>query len=311
MQSLQAVIPCKHAVKIVSLDQNVISNLAKNGRDPFWRDLRERLISGVKAGKLLCPVPMETLAETAACSRDFRIRIRDLHQELSFGYFFKNYDKIEGEESLALVRPGLRLWPYERGRWKAVEDDGVNQALAKRIRDDQETMRRRMKVFSPPADLHKLTVKEIRAGVLAERCGSFYRQVERLLAGQPLNPADDLQIDLCRYLVSQRITKTELEQLLEKILTHAWEAIPLVTFAAALGALLDHGRIRGRKYDVNDEVDICRAAIALHSADMMITEKSMAYLAQQFEKEWGESLGVFAITEREQIMTALEPILTR
>jgi len=298
-------------MKLVSLDQNVISNLAKNERDPFWRDLRERLVAGVKAGKLLCPVPKETLAETAACSRELRIRIRDLHQELSLGYFFKDYDKIEGEETLALVRPGLRLWLYERGRWKAAEDDGVNQALAKRIRDDQEIMRRRIKALSPPADLHKLTVKEIRARVLAERCGSFCRQVERMLTGQPLDPADDLQIDLCHYLVSQRITKAELEQLVERILTHAWEAIPLVSFAAALGALLDHGRIRGRNYDVNDEIDICRTAIALHSADMMITEKSMAYLVRQFEKEWGESPGVFAITERAQIMTALEPILTR
>lgn len=77
-------------MKIVSLDQNVISNLAKNEHDPFWRDLRARLLSGVKAGEFLCPVPKETIVETIPCSRDVRIRIRDLQQELSMGFFFKS-----------------------------------------------------------------------------------------------------------------------------------------------------------------------------------------------------------------------------
>lgn len=207
------------------------------------------------------------------------------------------------------MRPGPTPCPFERGIWHSVEDDALNQTVAKQIRDGHELMRRRLHAFVPLVDQQKRAVEEIRCSVLASRAGSFYRQVERLVVGQPLDPTDDLQIDLCRFLVSQGITKAELNQLLDKILSHEWEAIPLVFFAAAMGALLDHGRIRGRNYYVNDEIDIQRIAIALHSAAVMITEKSMAYLVKQLEKELGESLGVVAITERMQIMTALEHIL--
>jgi hypothetical protein len=199
--------------------------------------------------------------------------------------------------------------PYERIVWHSVENGSLAQAAAKEIEDGLDLMRRRMDTFVPAPDQGKRTVKEIRSHIITERAGSFYRQVERLIAGQPLDPADDLQLGLCRFLASRSITKLELEQLLEKILTHEWEAIPLVFFAAALGALLDHGRIRGRKYQVNDETDIARIAIAMHSAAMMITEKSMAYLAKQLEREMGGSLDVFAINERDAIKASLEMAL--
>ncbi|MGA3145335.1 MAG: hypothetical protein ABSF10_20230 [Verrucomicrobiota bacterium] len=300
-------------MRIISLDQNVISYLVKNDHESFWQDLREKLLAGVKAGKLLCPIPKETIFETIPCSRDVRIKIRDLQHELSLGFSFKPFGVIEGEETLALVRPSISTFPYERIVWHSVEDDALAQAKAKEIRDAQGLMRQQMDVFVASPGQDKLTVKEIRSRVIASRAGSFYRQIERLLADQPLDPADDLQFELCRYLVSRCITKAELEQLREKILMHEWEAIPLIFFAAALGALLDHGRaqkMQPRKYDVNDETDICRIAIALHSSAMIIMEKSMAYLVKQLEKEWGESLDVLAINEHEAIKANLEMAMT-
>src|SRR5437016_1691621 len=120
-------------MKIVSLDQNVVSNLVKNGSDPFWRDLREQLLSGVKAGKLLCPIPKETIVETMPCSRDVRIAIRNLHQDLSLGFSFKHFTAIEGEETLALVRRGASTSPYERIVWHSVESDALAQAKAREI----------------------------------------------------------------------------------------------------------------------------------------------------------------------------------
>lgn len=298
-------------MRIISLDQNVVSNLVKNGDDPFWRDLREQLLAGVKAGKLLCPIPKETIAETIPCSRDVRIRIRDLQQELSLGFSFKPFGVIEGQETLALVRSGADTFPYERIVWHSVENDALAQAKANEMRDARDLMRRRMDPFPHSPDQNGLTVKEFRNRVITERAGSFYRQIERVIAGQPLDPSDDLQFALCRFLISRAVTKAELERLRDRILTHEWEAIRLISFAAALGALLDHGRIRGRKYSVNDEIDICRISIALHCSAMMITEKSMTYLVRQLGKEVGEPLDVFAVSERETIKTSLETVLAQ
>lgn len=297
-------------MKIFSLDQNVISKLVKNGHEQFWRDLREQLLAGVKVGKLICPIPKETIVETIPCSRDVRVKIRNLSHELSLGFSFKPFGVIEGEETLALVRPRVATDPYERIIWHSVEDDVLVAARLEEMREAQTLMRRQMDAFVAPPGQDKWTVEEIRSRVIESRAASFYRQIERLLSDQPLDPTDDLQLGLCRFLVSRGITKAELEQLREKILTHKWGAIPLVFFAAALGALLDHGRIRGRKYQVNDELDIQRVAIALHSDAVMIIENSMSYQVKQFEKEWGENLNVFGIKDRDAIKAKLEMVLT-
>jgi hypothetical protein len=298
-------------MRIISLDQNVVSNLVKGGDDPFWRDLREDLLAGVKAGKLLCPIPKETIAETIPCSRDVRIKIRGLQQELSLGLSFKPFGVIEGQETLALVRSGVDTCPYERIVWHSVENDALAQAKTNGMRNAQDLIRRRMDSFAPSPDQNGLPLKETRNRVITERAGSFYRQIERVIAGQPLDPSDDLQLALCRFLISRAVTKAELERLRDRILTHQWEAIPLVFFAAALGALLDHGRIRGRKYSVNDETDIHRISVALHCSAMMITERSMAYLVKQLEKEVGEPLDVVSMSEREAIKTSLEMALAQ
>ena len=293
-------------VKIISLDQNVVSNLVNNGSEPFWRDLREQLLAGVKEGKLLCPIPKETILETIPRGRENRIRIRNLLEQLSFGFSFKSFGTIEGEETLALVRSGVSTCPYERIVWLSAENDALTQAVAKESQKAKEVMRCRMDAFVPGPGQNNRTVKEIRCAVMASRAAALFRQVERLIADEPLDPSDDLQLELCRLLISRGVTKAELKALREKILTHRWEAIPVVFFAAALGALLDHGRIRGRKYQVSDEVDVLRTATALHSAAMMITESPMTHLARQLGKELGESLDVFAINEREAIKATLE-----
>jgi hypothetical protein len=290
----------------VSLDQNVVSNLVKNGNDPYWQVLREQLVAGVRAGKLLCPIPKETIFETIPCSRDVRVKIYGLLQQLSLGLSFKQFSTIKGEETLALVRPGTPTFPFERIVWHSVEDDELATVKAKEIQDAKAVMWRRMQAFVPSAGQDKLSVKELRGEVIASRAGSLFRQVERLIAGQQLDPADDLQFGLCRFLSSRGITRPELEHLRQRILAHEWEAIPVVFFSAALGAILDHGRIRGRKYQVNDEIDICRLAIALWAADVAITERSMACVVRQFEKEWAERLNVFAANERKAIRECLE-----
>jgi hypothetical protein len=292
-------------MKIISLDQNAISNLVKKADDPFWRDLREALLAGVKTGKLLCPIPKETIAETIPCSRDVRIRMRDLQQELSQGFSFKPFEVIEGQETLALVRSGVDTCRYERIVWHTVENDALAQAKTHEMRDAQDLMRRRMQAFIPPPDQDKLSLRDTRCRVVTSRAGSIYRQIERLLAGQPLDPSDDLEFGPCQFLISHAVTQAELGQLRDEILTHRWEAIPLVFYAAALGALMDDGRIRGRKYSPNDETDISRVSIALRCSAMLITEKSMAHLVKLLGREKGEHFDVFATRDHAAIRTHL------
>src|SRR2546428_481980 len=116
---------------------------------------------------------------------------------------------------------------------------------------------------------------------MLERAGALFRQIERLIHGQPLDPNDPLQIGVCRYLLSNGVTKDELEQLQKKILNHEWDSIPLLFFHAALGNLLDYDMLRERKYQVNDEFDRFRVSVAFYSSATIMTDRQMAVLVRR------------------------------
>jgi hypothetical protein len=75
-----------------------------------------------------------------------------MQQELSLGFSFKLFSVIEGEATLALVRPGVSTCPYERIVWHSVEDDALAQAKAKEM---AEAMPRRVSDVSAGRGIHE------------------------------------------------------------------------------------------------------------------------------------------------------------
>src|SRR5258706_8273852 len=100
----------------ICLDQNAISRLAR-AETPFWIGMRERMVEAADKGKLIAPIPKETIIETLGCMKDTRIAIRDLSMRLSKGLFFKSYFTMLDEETLALVRPQMLTCCVEIGKW--------------------------------------------------------------------------------------------------------------------------------------------------------------------------------------------------
>lgn len=298
------------SMKIISLDQNVISNLVKQkDSDVFWGELAELLTTGVDQEKLLCPIPKETIVETIPCVRENRIKIRDLQQRLSRGFSFKTFELIEAEKTLALVRPAQNPFPYERIVWHSVENDVLAYKQREVLSKGRQRMVDRMNAFVDPPGRKELSFRVVRDGILLERASSLCHQLEGLINGQPLDESDPLHINLCQYLLDQGITEVELNRLLEKIENLSWDAIPLLFFHAALGSLLEFDMLRGRKYKVNDEIDRFRLSVGLHASDIVITDASMTHLARRLEVEFGMELGVFAMMEHDAIKTELRSAL--
>src|SRR6266536_1261913 len=92
----------------ISLDQNALCYMEPRAGtiiSSSWSAIRTLLISGVDAGKVVCPLPSETVWESAPLARERYERVRALQNRLSGGVAFKPFSRVIAEETLALVRP--------------------------------------------------------------------------------------------------------------------------------------------------------------------------------------------------------------
>lgn len=76
-------------VKLIYLDQNAASYLALHDRASRWGTIRALIEEGCQSGQLLCPMPLETLAESAPCTRSQREAIEEFFRVASGGLCFK------------------------------------------------------------------------------------------------------------------------------------------------------------------------------------------------------------------------------
>ena len=91
---------------LVALDQSTLSELV---RDDARGATRERLLAGVRAGKLVRPMSLGFSDETLD-SRDWWKDISDLHEELSMGIGFLDPKTIRQNETLAAAAAFCH-WP--------------------------------------------------------------------------------------------------------------------------------------------------------------------------------------------------------
>src|SRR5690242_11256348 len=97
-------------MKIISLDQNAICNLAFS-TDARWAQILSLLRRGIKAERLLCPTPAETITESVHLDGAERKKVEQLYLELGCGWFIKFFWQLIAESALALVRPGFEPTP--------------------------------------------------------------------------------------------------------------------------------------------------------------------------------------------------------
>ena len=95
--------------------------------------MHERMAEAADNGKLIAPIPKETIIETLGCRQETRVAIRNFSMRLSKGLFFKSYFTMLAEETLALVRPQMLTCPVEIGNWN---DNVTDAALVKETYQD-------------------------------------------------------------------------------------------------------------------------------------------------------------------------------
>lgn len=145
---------------IVYLDQNAVSYLALAKRESQWYQIRAALTKGFAEQRIVCPMPLETLVESAPCVRDTRTAIEGFFRSVSGGTRFRAYSEILVDETLALVRPNHEA--------VAVAEMGCGWAACdKAARDTQEFHSR---------NLEQMTAHSILQ--LSNRCRGHERQAD-------------------------------------------------------------------------------------------------------------------------------------
>ena len=269
-------------MKIVYLDQNAASFLAKPKPEPIWREIREALAEGFRNRKLICPLPFEGVLETAPRPLELRQAIQSLFWQLSEGVAFKAFTEMSNELTLALIRPTSTWSPWII--WKPIwaEMEGAAQKVKSDWKAGKERMNERMNAFVPSPNAEQLTERELFRAVAAERSAWICSDLDCLHAGR-VNESSLRCPWLIEFLVSENLSPAEIESLKRAVQYHGWAKIPIHAFEILLGVKWEYDSIRGgaAPYEPNDEIDRTRAAIALNHADLFITEGDVANLCQK------------------------------
>ncbi len=279
----------------------------------------------------MCPIPPETILETSGIpSKEDRMKVYRLQCELADvgGQLaaFKSIHKLINEESLAIAR-GLRHPScFEFGAWHSVDDDQLAEQHWKKLVKSKEAMINRFSILCANIDVSSLNLNDARQGILKEHAAHVFRHIERL--EKDLHPIREehthMGYDLACFLQDQRLSKIELAKLKEAIINRKWEAIPVIWYRGLLAAAreVDYRSPTPKKYDVNDEIDIPRMAVAMNSATVCITDRSMAALCNNVNRtmtamskkahidDW-EPKVVFAIGDASNAADFIEAALAR
>jgi len=307
---------------IVCLDQCAISELAKCQADGgLLHQLKNSLLEAARQLKLICPVAKETLVETAGVSSAVQRRlIYDLHTELADArlggaiWSFKDMWKIINEETLALARSARPPSAFELIRWKAIADDELAAATWSNVVERKQVMLERVRAHRLVQTEGKPVVEFTKKGAALDlqHVSHIFRQAERLLKGEPLDQSDHMGYGVAQYLQERGITRPELEKLIQDILHHRWEAIPVVFNRTQIVARLEidsHRENTPRKYDANNEFDIPRIAVGLSAADLVITDAAMAQLCKSTKTERWTATKVFAVRDAKKILAFVRALL--
>ena len=199
---------------IVYLDQCAISKLAlDHEKDPSTAKLRELLIKGKDQGRILCPLPHETIVESLSLPETERRMVYDLQTHLAAFdenkqvlCAFKTIWKMINEETLAIARDLQPPRPFEFVRWRLPASEDQARKSVEGIENAKSIMTARFDSLAMGGIQQLSDYNEALDLVVHEHASHLLRQIERLSQGEAPSPADHCAYDLASYLVEAQIT---------------------------------------------------------------------------------------------------------
>lgn len=292
-------------MKIVSLDQVAISILERKGEtDAIWKEILTRLLDETEAGRAICPIPDETVWETAFLPTQPHDRVKSIQSRLSQGVHFKSFQQLLAEEVLALVRPGIDLTPWNPGDWETLRRQVVGSASLNDLKLFKKSVETQFNERVIDRSNENLRYPDLLQHIRKKFTLDLYHNLDRLKTTRRLITTCPYTAFVCEFLGKNDISGEEIEQLKKLVLRHKYWAIPILFYYCLLVARLEFDLLSGgaRKPKVNDEVDLSRTATALGSADAYICEVEMAETCKKAKVSDYTHVRVFSVRETNAIL---------
>jgi hypothetical protein len=293
-------------MKLIALDQNVVSNLA-NPPNAVWSEILLLLEAGVKSRTILCPTSPVTLIETTHLPRVERQKIERVCREISGGYFVRFFWEIIAREALARVRPGVETFPLWVPDWLNETSEAQNEANSLAMWAEGDKLEAAVNSCELPGRQKNYSVQD---AIYANGTYWFQLVVERLnklTNGQMIGDEQFVIQQVCGALVELGVTDGEIAGMLQDIERGDWFEIPILTCWLSLEGLLLYDQIqRGGRFKCNDEWDKFRAGEAYQFAHCFITDGGMAGALKRLGLQDPDNFEVFSVTETNRIIEYLK-----
>jgi len=309
---------CRYCpMKLIALDQNVVSNLA-SPPSIVWSEILDLLKVGVRQGTVICPTPTETISESVHLDRTRREGIERVCADLSQGYFFRFPWEIIAPEALAKIRPGTDTFPFwipqQINKGSDVENEVSSQAIWKDKVNFEKTVNIELSREERSA-IRSSGSKQFPADHLAYLSAIEWLRLVRgylnkLRNDQLLGDEQFIIQQICGVWIDLQVTDKEITGLLRSIQNGQWFEIPMLACWFALDGLFMYDQLhRGRRFEYNDEWDKYRAGEAFHCTHCFITDRSMASALRQLKFANPKYFHVFSATEATIIVAYLKTII--
>jgi hypothetical protein len=270
--------------------------------------IRDKLTAAFSAGRIICPMPTETLVESSPCETQVRIAIENLFRNVSNGERFLVIWDLIIDETLRLARPSHVIYPFGAiGAGRGRRDEAAKIAREANA-VGREKMRQQIVAYTFAPGAADRTPEEIFRSGIKDRCGIFWCDLKKFGA-DPTTPVSDYEWGwLMDGLMRHNLTTAEASKIGEAVRLCKWERIAVNHFDLLIGSRWDHDHLHGQRphYHANDEIDRWRSAVALCYSDLYITDGYTADLCRRARVADHTSTLVYSTRQTHEILQFIE-----
>ena len=301
-------------MQLVYLDQCVISRFLSKPENHQWLELRDLVLKGNAARKILCPTSLEHLIETSPLPDAEAICLDKLMGQLSFGWALADEFLLIAWQIVVKLRsrPLSRSQIVEKHRLRPITYPGTLAELrgvkAGLDQHNAWTMQGVNEFNALTRDGRKADGKMLQV-LIRLSSDSFVKKLlaevsNSLLVGRVVirvEEHNDTMLNWASKVVYELITKHRLapeegQKLCQLLKIEGLGFIPTLKIKAELQAM---HFFRREKIEPRDQYDITRAACALPYADIFITDGGKASAIRELKLDTAYETEVFSMKKSE------------